>query len=142
MSRFTAFLKGKDLYYGIVRYILGLIMIAYGLTKIMRTQVVLIPFSLWERPLEFVSGKSLAWAFLGYSQWFQVLLGILEFVPGLLLLFRRTTFFGSLVLLPVTMNVYLINKALNLWSGISSKRYLTSSSVRVKGSGLLFGRWR
>jgi hypothetical protein len=115
MGRITTFLKKKDLYLGIVRYLLGLIMITYGLTKILRTQFVVIPFSLWQRPLETISGRSLAWAFLSYSPWFQVLLGFLEFIPAILLLFRRTAFLGAILLLPMTLNVFLINHALNLW---------------------------
>jgi hypothetical protein len=110
------FYKRKAFYLGIIRYFLGLIMIAYGISKILRAQIVVIPTSMWQRPLEYVSGKSLAWAFLGYSGWFQTLLGLLEFFPGILLLFRRTTLAGSLLLLPVTLNVYLINQALDLWA--------------------------
>jgi hypothetical protein len=115
MGRIITFLKKKDLYLGLVRYLLGLNMIAYGLTKILRTQFVVIPFSLWQRPLESISGRTLAWAFLGFSHWFEVMLGFLELIPAILLLFRRTTLAGAILLLPMTLNVYLINQALNLW---------------------------
>jgi hypothetical protein len=115
MKNIILFLKKKDLYLGITRYLLGLVMIGYGLTKILRTQFVVIPFSLWQRPLETLHGTSLAWAFLGYSPWFQVMLGFLELIPAILLLFRRTAFIGAILLLPMTLNVLLINHALNLW---------------------------
>ncbi|AMR34282.1 hypothetical protein A0256_23925 [Mucilaginibacter sp. PAMC 26640] len=117
MNSILAFLKKKDLYLGIARYLLGLRMIAYALSKILRTQFVILPFALWQRPLESVSGKNIAWAFLGYSDWFQILLGFLELIPALLLLFRRTTLAGAILMLPVTLNIYLINMALNLWEG-------------------------
>ena len=115
MNSIIVFLKKKDLYLGFARYILGLLMITYAVTKILRTQFVVIPFSLWQRPLETLSGISLAWAFLGYSPWFQIMLGFFELVPALLLLFRRTTLLGGILLLPMTLSVFLVNHALSLW---------------------------
>lgn len=102
-------------------------MIPYALTKILRTQFVLTGFSLTQlQSLESIPGTTLTWAFLGHSLWFQVLLGFLELIPALLLLFRRTTFLGATLMLPVTLNVFLINYALDLWVG-----------TKVVGSGLL-----
>lgn len=115
MKRAFNFLKNKDLYLGLTRYILGLWMLTYAITKILRTQFVLLPFALWQRPLETLSGKNIAWAFLGYSPWFQVLLGVLEFIPSILLLFRKTALLGAILLLPMTLSVFLINQALDLW---------------------------
>lgn len=90
-------------------------MLTYAITKILRTQFVLLPFALWQRPLETLSGKNIAWAFLGYSPWFQILLGVLEFIPSILLLFRRTALLGAILLLPMTLSVFSINQALDLW---------------------------
>jgi hypothetical protein len=115
MKKLGAFFKQQDLYLGLTRYILGLWMLTYAITKILRTQFVVLPFAIWQRPLESLSGKNIAWAFLGYSPWFQILLGFLEFIPSLLLLFRRTTLLGAILLLPMTLNVFLINHALDLW---------------------------
>jgi hypothetical protein len=115
MKKILTFLKRKELYLGIIRYILGLWMLTYGLTKILRTQFVVLPFAIWQRPLESLSGKNIAWAFLGYSPWFQILLGVLEFIPSILLLFRRTTFLGAILLFPMILNVFIINHALDLW---------------------------
>jgi hypothetical protein len=44
-----------------------------------------------------------------------MLLGFFELIPALLLLFRRTTLLGAILMLPMTLSVFLINKALNLW---------------------------
>ena len=100
----------------VFRYFLGFSLLTYGLTKILQTQFVLLPFAAWELPLERASGTHLTWAFLGRSPWFQVLLGFLEFIPALLVLFRRTALLGTILLLPMTLNVLLINHALDLWS--------------------------
>lgn len=117
MKNIIAFLKKKDLYFGLIRYALAISMMPYGITKLLKTQFVLSQSLMEPTTLEKLSGKTLAWAFLGYSSWFEVLLGFLELIPALLLLFRRTAFTGAILLLPVTLNVYLINMALNLWDG-------------------------
>ncbi len=111
-----AFLKKNHLYLGIVRYSLGIIMLTYSLTKILKTQFAL-PGFVWTetQTLETIASKQLAWVFLGYSTWFQVLLGLLEFLPAILIFFRRTTLIGAILMLPVTLNVALINYALDLW---------------------------
>ena len=115
MQKIKSILSSKELYLGLTRYFLGLMMITYAITKILRTQFVVLPFNIWQQPLESVSGRTIAWSFLGYSWWFQILLGILEFIPSVLLLFRRTTLLGAILLLPMTLNVFLINYALDLW---------------------------
>jgi len=117
MQKVIAFLKKKDLYIGIARYLLATDMFFYAISKILRTQFVLIPFSSLQMPLERLNGRNLAWAFLGYSPWFQVLLGVLELIPSILLLFRRTTLLGGILMLPMVLNVFLINHALDLWDG-------------------------
>jgi len=115
MKQIITFFKKRALYLGVARYLLGLVMIFYSITKILQTQFVVVPFLQWQQPLESLSGKTIAWAFLGHSPWFEILLGFLELIPGILLLFRRTILLGAILLLPVTLNVFLINHALNLW---------------------------
>lgn len=112
------YFKTKHLYLGIVRYSLGAFMLTYSLTKILKTQFAL-PGFVWTetQTLETIASKQLAWVFLGYSTWFQVLLGFLELCPALLLFFKRTTLLGAILMLPVTLNVVLINYALDLWDG-------------------------
>lgn len=118
MNQTLAFLTKKHLYLGITRYLLGIIMLPYALTKILKTQFVLTGFTLTQlQSLEALPGTTLAWAFLGHSPWFQILLGFLELIPAILLLFRRTTLLGATLMLPVTLNVFLINYALDLWVG-------------------------
>src|SRR6187402_135656 len=96
----------------LLRYFLGFSLLTYGLTKIFQTQFINVNFAVWQVPLEKLSGINLAWTFLGRTSWFQVLLGFLEFVPAMLLLFRRTAVLGAILLLPMTLNVFVINHAL------------------------------
>jgi hypothetical protein len=91
-------------------------MMSYGIMKILGMQFhTVLPFSVWAQPLQHLSGNQLTWAFLGYSTWLQVLLGIFEFVPATLLLFRRTALIGAILLFPMSLSVFLINYALHLW---------------------------
>ncbi|PQJ12837.1 hypothetical protein CJD36_003585 [Flavipsychrobacter stenotrophus] len=108
-------LKSKALYLGVVRYLLAVAMISYAVPKILGVQCIVKPFYVWQLPLEQLSGSQLMWAFLGHSLWFQALLGLLELVPSILLFFRRTALLGAILLLPVSLNIFLINHALNVW---------------------------
>lgn len=101
--------RGETIWYLILRYVLGLIMVAYGLIKILGIQF---PSTrLYTNPLNEVDGVTLTWFFLGYSTWFVTLLGLFELVPAVLLLFRKTKLVGATLLFPVLLNVFLINNA-------------------------------
>lgn len=114
-SRLVTLLRSKDLYLTIARYNLSFWLIPYAVSKILLTQFVLLPFDKWREPLEQLSGPNLAWAFLGYAPWFQISLGFLELIPAVLLLFRRTSLLGAILLLPIMLCVVSINYALDLW---------------------------
>jgi uncharacterized membrane protein YphA (DoxX/SURF4 family) len=98
----------------LVRCLLGIVMVLYGLQKITDMQIQL---SAWDyaRPLIRTNGTALTWAFLGYQPWFQSLTGFLECIPSLMLLSRRFWRLGALLLFPVMINVALINWAMDLW---------------------------
>ena len=101
--------KGESLWYLIVRYALGLIMLAYGWIKILGLQFIL-PDAIYEYQLKDLDGVTLTWAFLGFSRWFSTLLGLAEFIPAFLLLFRKTKVIGA-ILLPALLAIFLINNA-------------------------------
>ena len=98
----------------IVRYLLGLAILTYGISKLYNVQFQVSAWT-YAHPLNQTSGSMLTWAFLGYEPWFQFVLGVFETIPGLLLLSRRTWRLGALLLFPVLLNVVLINFALDLW---------------------------
>lgn len=114
------FLKAKSTWIGLLRYLLALGMLPYAISKILLTQFIVLPFDNWQKTLEETNGITLAWAFLGHAPWFQVMLGFFELIPSLLLLFRRTALGGAVLMLPLTLNVLLINYALELWSSTQS----------------------
>jgi hypothetical protein len=93
---------------GTQRYLLGLFMIFYGLPKLFGTFFDYQLFAL-DSKLRDVSEFELAWYYFGKNRWQELFAGVMEFVPGVLLLNRRTYYIGALILLPVTGQVFILN---------------------------------
>ncbi|RYE12527.1 MAG: hypothetical protein EOP45_22705 [Sphingobacteriaceae bacterium] len=117
MKRVISFFKRKDLYLGLTRYALSLWMLPYAISKILQVQFRFDPATLQQLSASELTGKQLTWLFLGHSTWFEILLGFFELIPAVLLVFRRTTLLGAVLMLPMTLNVLLINFAFQLWDG-------------------------
>jgi len=98
------------------RIVLGLGMMPYAIDKLLDYQFKVDAWR-YAQPLGWVDGKTLTWAMLGFSSHFQILLGVFELVPALLLLNARTRRLGTLLMFPVLLNVVLINFFFNLWPG-------------------------
>jgi len=93
----------------IFRYSLAFVMIfIYGFAKITYKQFEL-NYGAMDTLLRNVSEKDLTWHFFGKSNVQTLLYGLMEFVPCILLLFRRTTFVGAVLLLPALFGVVLVN---------------------------------
>ena len=101
-------------FYHAARYLLGTVMLYYAIVKLVNVQFQVSPFT-YTRPLDQVPGRMLAWTYLGYAPWFQRLLGVAEFVPALMLFFRRTARLGAVLMLAALLNITLVNFALDLW---------------------------
>lgn len=96
------------------RIFLGLAMVPYAIDKLLAYQFK-VPAWSYAQPLGTTSGSTLAWATFGYSPHLQMLLGLFELIPALLLLNVRTRRLGALFMFPVLLNVVLINFSLDLW---------------------------
>ncbi len=93
----------------VLRYSLVFVMvITYGYCKIMYKQFE-VRYSAMDMPLRNVSDFDLTWYYYGKSNIETLMLGLFEFIPGLLLLSRRTTPLGAFILLPVLANVMLVD---------------------------------
>lgn len=91
-----------------IRFYLALMMIRYGLEKIIKTQFPFPFFSLNEMYSE-SSPMRLLWTFMGYSTAYNLFTGTVEIIGGLLLLLRKSTTFGALFCITVLTNVVVIN---------------------------------
>ncbi|WP_338871822.1 hypothetical protein WBJ53_26405 [Spirosoma sp. SC4-14] len=92
----------------IIRYWLALSISSYGFAKILKTQFQTPDFFL-DMPLSSVNGMGLTWYYFGYSYPLAVIIGLFQIGGSILLLYRRTTLLGVMILLPVMVNIVLIN---------------------------------
>jgi len=92
----------------LIRYWLALSISTYGFAKILKTQFQTPDFFL-DTPLSSVDGMSLTWYYFGYSYPLAVIIGLFQIGGSILLLYRRTTLLGVVILLPVMVNIVLIN---------------------------------
>lgn len=93
---------------GIIRYWLALSISSYGFAKILKTQFQTADYLL-DMPLRAVDGMGLTWYYFGYSYALAVIIALFQIGGSILLLYRRTTLLGVMILLPVMVNIVLIN---------------------------------
>ena len=93
----------------LVRYALGSAMIFYGLSKVLHLQMPTPGVDRLIQPYGESSPMGLVWTFMGLSPAYSFFAGACELIGGLLLLFRRTTLLGALMVVGVMANVVLIN---------------------------------
>ncbi|MFC4632520.1 hypothetical protein ACFO3O_01275 [Dokdonia ponticola] len=101
----------KNLYYWLttgIRYYVGLMLISYGLVKVIQLQFSAPNFYRLMETYGESSPMGLAWTFLGFSEGYNLFMGIAEVSAGLLL-FRRTLTFGAIITLMTALNVMAVN---------------------------------
>jgi len=92
-----------------MRFLLSTALITYGFNKIYAFQMPSPSLFKLSTPLGNLTPTELLWNFMGASPTYQMIAGWLEFLPGILLLFRRTQLFAALVAAGVLLNVWLMN---------------------------------
>ena len=92
-----------------LRYGLAFTMLLYGIQKVFPIQFA--PLTLFRllEPYGDSSPMGLLWTFMGFSRLYAIFAGSVEVVGAVLLLWRRTTVLGSLLLAGATTNVLLLN---------------------------------
>ncbi|WDF54795.1 hypothetical protein [Mucilaginibacter sp. KACC 22063] len=92
----------------LIRYFIGLDMFDIGLGKIFHAQF-RVPLGMLDLPFNEIEGSTLMWAFFGKHYSYTVIIAILQMAAGLLIVFRRTRLFGTIFLLPILLNIILLN---------------------------------
>ena len=103
--------KGEQLHIPIqtiIAFYTAYSIMGYGAAKILKTQFQP-PNYVLETPIKDLSGFWLTWTYYGYSQTMAYILGWTQIIGCILLLFRRTRLIGIFVLLPVMINIDLID---------------------------------
>ena len=101
----------SKLYYWLttgVRYYIALMLISYGMYKVIQLQFSPADVYRLEQMYGDSSPMGLAWTFLGLSKGYNMFMGIAELAAGLLL-FRRTVTVGAIITLMTTANVMAVN---------------------------------
>jgi hypothetical protein len=93
---------------GILRFVTSSVMLGYSFTKLHNGHMYL-SYAALDTRLNELNDFDTVWGFYGRYSSFQALLGIMELIPAILLLFRRTALTGAIILLPVVANVALLN---------------------------------
>jgi hypothetical protein len=93
----------------IVRYYIAFACISYGIIKIFALQMPFPGLSQLATPLGDLLPMRFSWLFLGYSFPYQAFSGTMEFVAGVLLMYRRTVTAGLLLAAGAFANVFMIN---------------------------------
>jgi uncharacterized membrane protein YphA (DoxX/SURF4 family) len=92
-----------------LRYEVAALMLSYGIAKVLEIQFPAPQGARLVEPFGAASPMGLLWTFMGFSRPYKVFLGVAEMGGGLLLLFRRTTPLGALVVAGIMTNVFMLN---------------------------------
>src|SRR5262249_24545008 len=92
-----------------VRYALALILIGYGLAKVVKTQFQAPSGVRLLEPFGQSSPMGLLWTFMGFSTAYTFFAGASEVLGGVLLLWRRTTTLGAMVSAAVLFHIVMLN---------------------------------
>lgn len=106
----------------ITRYFLAMDMIMFALQKIFHLQFA-IPMAKLDDPFSNLSGEDLIWAFYGKFYAFTLIIASLQIASGVLLLFSRTRLFAIILLLPILLNIFLLDWFYDL--GLVVNLYIT-----------------
>lgn len=92
----------------ILRYWLALYLSTFGFEKLFDVNFAF-SYHIEDSIVNTLSGQELTWKYYGYSYSLTVIIGLLQIIGSILLLFRRTTLLGVITLLPIQFNILLIN---------------------------------
>lgn len=92
-----------------IRIVLIAAMLLYGFVKIFKLQFPSASLTHLLDPLGDFSPMGLAWTYMGFSKGFNVFVGLMEVIGGLLLIPRRTQTLGSFIIIGVMTQVAMMN---------------------------------
>jgi len=96
------------LWQDVVRYFLALNLVMAGLQKFVRLQFD-VPLLIFDQPFKTLHSELLVASFFSRSLPFFYTIGALQIIGSLMLVFRKTKLLGVIVLLPILLNITLIN---------------------------------
>lgn len=134
--RKTDFNKWNEIIHTILAYILIFFLLKYGFDKVFKNQFYFPEPNILHTPLGQLNKDILFWSTMGTSYGYNIFMGIIEIVPALLLIGRRTRFLGCVLAFGVLLNVW----AINIGFDISVK--LLSTILLLSAIYILLYYWR
>ncbi len=113
-----------------LRYICALLLYFYGVSKLTGHQLV-VPAWVAQKPIGSLDGYTLTWYYFGYSHAYKYILGFLQVFAASLLLFRKTALLAAALMVPIMVNIILINIFYTIGPGAEN------TAVFILGSMLL-----
>ena len=92
-----------------IAYILAYFLLKYGMDKLLLYQFYTPEGNILFTPVGQLSKDILFWSTMGSSTFYNLFMGLVEIIPGLLLLHRRTRMFGAFCSFGVLLHVFMIN---------------------------------
>jgi len=121
---------------GVLHYYLAFEISIYGFAKLLKTQFA-VSYARADAQVGNLSGFELTWNYFGYSHTFAVIIGLIQIGGATLLLFKRTRLLAVFMLLPVMVNVVLIN----IFYSIAIGAFINSLIITFGLLYLLLLRW-
>jgi hypothetical protein len=116
----------SKLQYGLqvaTRYFLAYIIMQYGMVKVFDVQFG-VSISQLDSNVVDMRPMSVAWTFFGYSRSYQMFIGLGQIVASLLLLFRRTSTLGAILMMTILANIVYVNFVFDICVKFFSVTYL------------------
>ncbi len=107
-----------------VRFFLAERMIVYGSIKVIKCQFPDLSLHRLVQPFGEASPMGLAWAFMGYSEPYNIFTGAAEMLGGILLVTPTLTTLGSLVCIGVLSNIVMLNFGYDVPVKIGSSSFM------------------
>jgi hypothetical protein len=108
MTHLGAYDSSGPLRHQVLSYFVAIIAAVYGFAKLNGAQFTILDSQL-DHPLRDVSGFWLVWYFFGYSRVYGSLIALIQIAAGLCLTFPATQFAAAMVLVPIFVNIVLID---------------------------------
>lgn len=115
-------------------YAAGLLL-TYGIGKIMGGQFYRhgeLPEEVATMPVSELVGFDLAWTFFGYSFGYILFIGTSQIIGSILLLFEKTKIIGALILIPILLNIIVVDYFFEVsWGAMMSACFYLSALLFV-----------
>lgn len=95
----------------VVRYRAGIGIIGFGFTKLLPVQMPYPSLGLLNTDFGDFTAQKIYWLSIGIVPWYQVFAGVVEVLAGTLLLFRKTTAIGAILLFGALGDIVYVNFA-------------------------------